>query len=76
MNPLKKARIEKGLTLRQLEEKSKVPRDTISKIENDKRRANPLTLNKLANALEIPLDTLMPLSTGYKANPENFRLAA
>jgi|GEM_PF-2040932 len=54
MNPLLLTRLDKGWTLEELAEKSGVNRDTISRIENG-RKAQPLTLKKLAVALGIPV---------------------
>jgi len=52
VNKVRYWRIKRGLTLEQLAEKSGVNRDTISRIENG-RIARPLTMGKLALALEI-----------------------
>ena len=63
MNPLKEARINKGWTLKELSVKSGVPDDTINKLENDRRKANLLTLRKLAIALDIEWQSLSSLAS-------------
>lgn len=52
-NVLKNKRVGKGLTVRQLSEKSGVDKTTISELENGKRKAYPVTLGRLAKALEL-----------------------
>lgn len=77
MNPLKEARINKGWTLKQLSEKSGVPDDTINKLENDRRRANFLTLRKLAIALDIDWQSLSSLASDRKfKEPESPKVSA
>jgi transcriptional regulator with XRE-family HTH domain len=58
MNALHKARIDAGLTLRELSEKSGVATETLSRLENDQRKPQVRTLNKIANALGIPVSVL------------------
>ncbi len=61
MNSLKEHRSQQGLSVRQLAEKSGVNPSAISLIENDRRRAQQLTLSKLAAALDVPPDTFSTL---------------
>jgi len=61
MNSLKEQRLKQGLSVRQLAEKSRVNPSAISLIENDRRRAQQLTLSKLATALDVPSDTFSTL---------------
>lgn len=56
---LKRLRVQRGLTLYGLQKKSGVDRSVISRIENNKTGAPLLkTLEKLAIALDVPLETL------------------
>jgi transcriptional regulator with XRE-family HTH domain len=57
-NVLKAARIQAGLSLRQLSEKSGVAIDTLSRLENNQRKPQVGTLNKIAAALAIPVAEL------------------
>ena len=57
MNNLKEHRIKKNLSVRQLAAKTGVDPSALNQIENDRRKAQPKTLSKLATALEVPLDT-------------------
>jgi transcriptional regulator with XRE-family HTH domain len=50
---LKELRRRKMLSLRELGERSGVAFDNINKLENEKRRAQPRTLRKLAEALGV-----------------------
>ena len=59
MNKLKRLRAERGLTLRKLAIKADLNQSTISLIETDKRKAQLVTLGKLAKALEVSLDDLL-----------------
>ncbi len=47
------------LSLRELEQRSGVAFDNINKLENEKRRAQPRTLRKLADALGVEPRELM-----------------
>jgi transcriptional regulator with XRE-family HTH domain len=49
----------KVLSLRELGEQSGVAFDNINKLENEKRRAQPRTLRKLADALGVEPHELM-----------------
>lgn len=76
MNPLKKARLDAYLNQTALAKKAGVERATISELENGIRKANALTLSKLAGALNIPIEDLASLEVdpnmlsarGKKAN--------
>lgn len=61
MNVLKQLRTERGLSLRKLAVKADLDQSTISLIENDRKRAMLSTLQKLARALEVPLEDLLVL---------------
>jgi transcriptional regulator with XRE-family HTH domain len=50
---LRELRRHKMLSLRELEQRSGVAFDNINKLENEKRRAQPRTLRKLAEALGV-----------------------
>ena len=50
---LRELRRRKMLSLRELGERSAVAFDNINKLENEKRRAQPRTLRKLAEALGV-----------------------
>ena len=56
---LRLLRVEKGLTIRELAKKSGVAADTICQLENAHRAPRPLTLGKLARALETSESRLM-----------------
>lgn len=56
---LKQLRIEKGLTLLDLEVRTGINEGTLSKIENGKKNFNFTTLVKLAKGLEIPVSKLL-----------------
>ncbi len=56
---LRDVRIEKGISIRELEQKSGVDRSTISRIENEQAIPSVLTLCKLAYALNVTLDDLV-----------------
>jgi transcriptional regulator with XRE-family HTH domain len=47
------------LSLRELEQRSGVAFDNINKLENERRRAQPRTLRKLADALDVEPRELM-----------------
>jgi transcriptional regulator with XRE-family HTH domain len=61
VNILKRLRTERGLSLRKLATKADLDQSTISMIENDKKKAMLTTLQKLAAALEVPLENLLEL---------------
>ena len=61
MNRLKQARQESGLSLRKLATAAQVDQATISEIETDKRKAQPLTLSKLAAALNVEVQEFSDL---------------
>jgi transcriptional regulator with XRE-family HTH domain len=56
---LKELRRRKMLSLRELGERSGVEFDNVNKLENEKRRAQPPTLRKLAEALGVEPHELM-----------------
>ena len=60
MNPLKKLRAESGLSLRELSKLAKVDQSTISQVENDRQKAQLITLGKLvrvfSEVLQRPID--------------------
>ena len=56
---LKRTRERKGLSLRELEEKSGVYRSTISELENLDRGAQGRNVRKLADALGVETDELV-----------------
>lgn len=56
---LKQTRERKGLSLRELQEKSGVYRSTISELENLDRGAQGRNVRKLADALEVETDELV-----------------
>jgi transcriptional regulator with XRE-family HTH domain len=56
---LRELRRHKMLSLRELEQRSGVAFDNINKLENERRRAQPRTLRKLADALGVePLELM------------------
>jgi len=59
VEPLRRLRAEKRMTVRQLAEASGVNKDTISALERGKRkRPHPTTLGRLADALGVAVDEL------------------
>lgn len=56
---IRKVRREKGLSQEELAEKAKVDPKTIIQIEGGKRNPTLKTLQKLANALNIPITDLL-----------------
>jgi transcriptional regulator with XRE-family HTH domain len=56
---LRELRRRRMLSLRELEQRSGVAFDNINKLENEKRRAQPRTLRKLADALGVEPHELM-----------------
>ena len=61
---LRELRRRKMLSLRELEQRSGVAFDNINKLENEKRRAQPRTLRKLAEALGVEPHELMKGENG------------
>ncbi len=61
MNRLKKYRGLRGITLRELAEKTGLNPKTISFIENDRQKATIVSIGKLARALDINIEELIPL---------------
>lgn len=55
---LKQLRNEKGLSTYELSEKTGISQSTISKLENNKRRADLYTIEKIANALDVNVKSL------------------
>lgn len=74
-NILKQARLRKGWTMRDLEEQSKVTIKTISRLENGKQPASVKTVSRLAKALEVEIETLLPLMYQASEIQEKNRLA-
>ena len=68
---LKKMREEKGLTIKQLAEKSGVGNGTIGDIERGANKARPATLEKIAKALELTQQEKKDLFNSLL--PENIR---
>jgi len=60
MDQLAELRERRALTLRELAEMSGVAADTINQIELGHRKPRPSTLRKLARALEVDVEELMP----------------
>ncbi len=58
---IREIRAEKGWTVRRLAEESGVDKNTISEAERGKRNPNPITMHKLAKALEVEVRDLFPL---------------
>ena len=56
---LRELRRRRMLSLRELGERSRVAFDNINKLENEERRAQPRTLRKLADALDVEPRELM-----------------
>ena len=56
---LREVRRRMMLSLRELEQRSGVAFDNINKLENEKRRAQPRTVRKLADALGVKPHELM-----------------
>ena len=56
---LRELRRRRMLSLRELGERSGVAFDNINKLENEQRRAQPRTLRRLAEALEVEPHELM-----------------
>ena len=58
-NKLRELRRRRMLSLRELEQRSGVAFDNINKLENERRHAQPRTLRKLADALDVEPHELM-----------------
>ena len=80
MNRLKELRQERKLSLRKLAARAQVDQSTISEIENNKRKAQKITLEKLAEALAAPVTEFNDLldtsasqrgSTGQQARQDS-----
>lgn len=65
---IRKLRLERGLTLRELEARSGVSRTTISLYERGKARMSLEALEKVARALEVSLPFLLSGDTGDYAS--------
>jgi transcriptional regulator with XRE-family HTH domain len=59
-NKLKILRERRALSLTDLSEKSGVSRITIHRIENGKQKPMPRTIRKLAEALQVKIEELIP----------------
>lgn len=72
---LRRVRKEKGLTLRDVENKTGISNAYLSQLENDRISSpSPTILHKLAECYGISYERLMKL-TGYPINEEGQRLA-
>jgi HTH-type transcriptional regulator, competence development regulator len=69
MDQLAELRERRALTLRELAEMSGVAADTINQIELGHRKPRPSTLRKLARALEVDVEELMPPKGGAPSTP-------
>lgn len=67
INPLKDKRVAAGLTIRELAELSGVHFTTINELETGKRKAELVTLGKLAKALKIDWHDLEELAKNLVA---------
>lgn len=67
MNILRRLRAEKRLTLRELAALSKVNINAIMSLEKGLSNARPVTIDKLAVALEVDITVLEPLMTQVKS---------
>ena len=59
-------RVRAGLTQKQLAQKAGVDEVSVNHIENDKSTPHPSTIHKLAEALGIPVERLLPPSPPSK----------
>jgi transcriptional regulator with XRE-family HTH domain len=79
MNKLALWRAKRGMTIRELANKSSITTSTISQIEKGHRKAYLSTIGKLATALEIEIEELVDLvetNTGREdKNPKRNRAA-
>jgi transcriptional regulator with XRE-family HTH domain len=69
MDQLAELRERRALTLRELSEMSGVAADTINQIELGHRKPRPSTLRKLAKALEVNVEELLPPKAGAPSSP-------
>jgi transcriptional regulator with XRE-family HTH domain len=69
MDQLAELRERRALTLRELAEMSGVAADTINQIELGHRKPRPSTLRKLARALEVNVEELMPPKARAPSTP-------
>jgi HTH-type transcriptional regulator, competence development regulator len=69
MDQLAELRERRALTLRELAEMSGVAADTINQIELGHRKPRPSTLRKLARALEVNVEELMPPKASAPSTP-------
>src|SRR5919112_5016956 len=69
MDRLAELRERRALTLRELSEMSGVAADTINQIELGHRKPRPSTLRKLARALEVDVEELMPPKASAPSTP-------
>lgn len=68
---LKKVRMVKGLTLREVEKLTGISNGYLNQLENNKvKKPSPHYLHKLAQAYELPYDKIME-KAGYVAPKEN-----
>ena len=58
MHPLRRIRVRRGLTIKDLQERTGVNRGTISRAERRERTPLPLTLQRLADALGVDIEDL------------------
>lgn len=71
LNRLKYWRETRGLSLRELAEKSKIPYSAISLLENGKREPQGRTVHKLAQALGVEISELSELARAPAASNDN-----
>ncbi len=62
MNLIKALRAERGWTIAQLARAAEIDPATISLLENNRRKAQAVTLGKLARVFEVPVTTLAELA--------------
>jgi transcriptional regulator with XRE-family HTH domain len=63
MHPLRRIRVRRGLTIKDLQERTGVNRGTISRAERRERTPLPPTLQRLADALGVEIEELMEEET-------------
>ena len=68
---IKLARVEAGLTQKELAEKLYIPYQSINQWERGKRNPKLETLRKIANALGIPLETFIDMSPSVQKESED-----
>ncbi|WP_223590239.1 helix-turn-helix domain-containing protein [Neobacillus bataviensis] len=69
---LKKLLKERSLSMRKLSELTDIDTATISRIINDKRKANPAHLQKFAHYLQVPISELF-IAAGFSIEEKNTR---